>query len=196
VPNSIIEQRITGALLGDAHLEKKSLTANARLRYEQSIKHSARFYHFFNLLALMCAGNAVERKRFDNRTGKTYGSLYFATRSLPILTEFYQLFYLNKVKVIPLNIASLITPITLAQWIADDGFFRYGLALQTDSYTINEVTLLIEALRLNFGIESRVRLEKQKPVIYIPASQMDLVRSIVLQHLDPSTYYKVGLGKI
>jgi hypothetical protein len=88
-PNSIIQQRITGALLGDAHLEQKSLTANVRLRYEQTIKHSARFYHLFNMLALMCAGNAVERKRFDSRTGKTYGYLYFTTRSLPILTEFY-----------------------------------------------------------------------------------------------------------
>jgi len=100
------------------------------------------------------------------------------------------------VKVIPFNIASLLTPIALAQWIADDGFFRNGLALQTDSYTRNEVNLLIEALILNFGIEIRVRLEKQNPVIYIPSSQMDLVRSIVLQHLDPYTYYKIGLGKI
>ena len=75
----------------------------------------------------------------------------------------------------------------------DDGFFKSGLTLQTNAYTITEVELLIKVLFTNFGINSYMRVEKNKSVIYIPASEMNLVRSLVLEHMEPSTHYKLGL---
>jgi hypothetical protein len=48
------------------------------------------------------------------RTGKIYKSLYFRTLTLPCLNEYHNMFYKNKVKIIPENIDKLLTPIGLA----------------------------------------------------------------------------------
>lgn len=75
----------------------------------------------------------------------------------------------------------------------DDGTKNGGVVLQTDSYSIKEVELLINALSTNFGLISYIRFERKNPVIYIPSSQLVLLRSLVLEHMHPSTYYKLGL---
>ena len=57
----------------------------------------------------------------DKRTGKIYKSIYFRTLTLPCLNEYHDIFYKNKVKIIPKNLDELLTPIGLAYWIMDDG---------------------------------------------------------------------------
>jgi len=75
----------------------------------------------------------------------------------------------------------------------DDGFFRSGLTLQTNAFSVLEVKLLISVLNSNFGMSSYIRFERNKPVIYIPANQISLLRSLVLEHMEQSTHYKLGL---
>ena len=53
-----------------------------------------------------------------------YSTVAFKTRSLPCLTLFHDLFYYNRRKIIPKNIADLISPVSLAFWIMDDGSCR------------------------------------------------------------------------
>jgi hypothetical protein len=57
------------------------------------------------------------------RTGQIYTRVQFQTYSLPCFNELYSLFYLDGKKIVPLNIFDLMTPLSLAYWIADDGFF-------------------------------------------------------------------------
>jgi hypothetical protein len=52
--------------------------------------------------------------RKDRRTGTITQSIYFWSMTMPCLNYFHDLFYVNKVKVIPKNIAELLTPIGLA----------------------------------------------------------------------------------
>ena len=47
--------------------------------------------------------------------------IYFSTYTLPCFNELYNLFYLSGKKVIPNNIGDLLTPLSLAYWIADEG---------------------------------------------------------------------------
>jgi len=86
-----------------------------------------------------------------------------------------------------------LTPIGLGQWIMDDGFFRPGLTLQTNAFSVLEVELLISVLNSNFGIIRYIRFERNQPVIYIPANQISLLRSLVLEYMEQSTHYKLGL---
>ena len=96
-------------------MERKSPNANARLRYEQaSPKHDARFYYTYNYYALYCASNATHRTRLDIRTQTINKSNMFSTRALPFFTPFYELFYINGIKTIPLNIDLYLTPIAVA----------------------------------------------------------------------------------
>jgi hypothetical protein len=50
----------------------------------------------------------------DKRTGKIYKSLCFRTLTLPCLNEYHNMFYKNKVNIIPENLDKLLTPIGLA----------------------------------------------------------------------------------
>lgn len=62
-------------------------------------------------------------------------------------------------------------------------FQRNGLTLYTNAFSILEVELLISVLQTNFGISSRIRFERNQPVIYIPApaNQIELLKSLVLE---------------
>lgn len=102
-------------------MERKSPTANARLRYEQiSPKHDDRFYYTYKFYSLFCAGNSRTRVRQDKRTGTVNTSNLFTTRAMPFFTLFFELFYLfnpttmKYVKTIPGNIALYLTPVAVA----------------------------------------------------------------------------------
>jgi hypothetical protein len=96
-------------------IRKKSINSNTRFRYEQSLKHEDRFYFTYKYFALMCSSNAILRNRLDKRTNKVYNILHFSTRAIPFLNKFYELFYVNKKKVVPSSIGNLLTEIGLAQ---------------------------------------------------------------------------------
>jgi LAGLIDADG DNA endonuclease family len=65
------------------------------------------------------------------------------TYSLPCFNELFDLFYLDGKKIVPSNIAELLTPLGLAYWICDDGGrYRNTVRLATDGFTLEEVNLL------------------------------------------------------
>ena len=45
----------------------------------------------------------------------------FSTKSLSSWSDLHALWYVNGVKVVPKNIFDLLTPISLAYWICDEG---------------------------------------------------------------------------
>lgn len=84
-------------------------------------------FHIYFLFSLFspqgqnfCSSNFRTYSYLDQRTGNTYTSLNFWTKSLPIFTEFYNQFYINKEKIVPIDL-SLLTPLALAHWIMQDG---------------------------------------------------------------------------
>ena len=110
----------------------------------------------YDLFQAFCsAGPKVENPRPDKRTGKVSSAIFFYTYALPCFNELYDLFYPNGQKVVPLNIADLLTPIGLAYWIADDGSWdKMGkyVVLSTNSFPLPEVELLIETLNQKFDL--------------------------------------------
>ena len=97
------------------------------------------FNHLYLLFKPLVSMNPslLERKP-DRRTGLVYKSLYFWTLRFPCLNEYYEIFYKDKVKIIPKNLDKLLTPISLAYWIMDDGSkSSYGqTVLHTRSFTM------------------------------------------------------------
>jgi LAGLIDADG DNA endonuclease family len=77
----------------------------------------------------------------------------------------------------------------------DDGLNSHGaLILCTDSYTLEEVQLLVSALKNKFNIKSRAvtykdRLNKYR--ISIPPSEMPKIRLLVSKYIHPSLMYKI-----
>jgi hypothetical protein len=68
--------------------------------------------------------------------------------------------------------------------------------LNTQSYSEDGIKLLIEALKLKFNIDARpakVSNNSQQFIIFIPAKDLELVKSMVLPHMCKSMHYKLGV---
>lgn len=57
----------------------------------------------------------------DKRTGKVYPSIAFRTSAFNCLNKYHNLFYYNKIKIVPKDIDKYLTTRRLAYWIMEDG---------------------------------------------------------------------------
>lgn len=121
----------------------------------------------------------------DKRTNKVYTSIRIFTYSLPCSNYYHELFYVNGVKKVPLNIGELTTPFGLAYWTMDEGA-RHGpgFILCTHSYTLEEVQLLIKVLKGNLDLNCTYHKGSSSDQyrIYINSDSMNKFRSLVTPH--------------
>jgi len=187
---------VIGLLLSDGWLTFASKThKNARLGFSQSAAHSEYFWFVFFSLSHYCSNYPSLRHRtsFDKKTI----SLQFFSRCLPCMTELHSLFYPNGVKIIPSNIYELLTPIALAHLIMGDGAARpHGLIICTNSYSIQDVVLLMNTLIIRYRLDCNLHLKRQNNqieyMIYIRQHSMPLLRTIISPHMHSSMVYKLG----
>ena len=91
----------------------------------EGIIHEDYLMHLYGLFSAYCGKAPIIKIRPPNKiTGKSAKSIYFNTFSLPCFVELGNLFYPDGKKIIPLNIGDLLTPLSLAYWICDDGCFH------------------------------------------------------------------------
>jgi hypothetical protein len=110
---SDLNQVIIGLSLGDLNINKK--TNYARLSFVQGSINEVYILHLYELFTDYCGtGPKDTARKQDKRTGKIYNWMRFNTYSLPCFNYYYDLFYVEKVKRIPINIGELLTPLGLA----------------------------------------------------------------------------------
>jgi LAGLIDADG DNA endonuclease family len=112
---------IIGLLLGDGHIQQKHKKyENSRFIYIQSSIIHNHYNYFMLILKLFkpyISKNFKLRSIFfkDKRSHHIYSSISVATLTLPCFTYFNELFYnSDNRKIVPLNIAELLTPKELA----------------------------------------------------------------------------------
>ena len=93
---------LIGILLGDAHIVRRSPTANSRLVYAQTaIKHKEYFDYVLSFFISFCVNDYKPQSRLvvDNRTKKLYSAISFTTMQLPCFNKYREFFYdINKKK--------------------------------------------------------------------------------------------------
>lgn len=184
---------VIGIMLSDAWCN--AARKNARLGFAQSRENSGYFWFVFGSLSHYCSSNPSYRIR--TRSGKQTFGWEFFTRSMPCLTELHSLFYPAGKKVIPFNIYDLLTPVALAHLIQGDGqTSRHGLILCTNSYSIQDVVRLINALVVRYRLECNIREYRRSNgklefMIYIRHGSMPLLLTIVKPYMHPSMLYKI-----
>jgi len=150
------KQALIRIILGDSYLKKIKSSYNTRLRIEQSyLEKEKYFYSLYSIFEPLITMNPVILTRKpDKRTGKIYKFLYFRTLTLPCLNEYHNMFYKNKVNIIPENLDKLLTPIGLAYWILDVGSITTykQTVLHTRSFCKKEVLFIMEILKKNFDL--------------------------------------------
>ena len=154
----------------------------------------------FEIFSQFCSTPPRSYTYLDSRTFRNYSSLTLRTRSLPLFTEYYNLFYFYGVKVIPNNIGDLLTPLGLAHWIMQDRSYHKvskGVALCTDSFQKEEIQLLLSVLQKNFNLICTIQKSPSKNSnrfrIYISAKSLPILRTLVQSHFHPTMLYKLGI---
>ena len=84
----------------------------ARIGFKQSVDRAGYVLFVFNILSHYCG--SLPQLSTGIRSNNKYYGLQFFTRSMPCLTEIYNLFYPQGIKRIPADIYNLLTPISLA----------------------------------------------------------------------------------
>jgi len=186
---------IIGLVLSDGWLRIATKgSINALLGFKQSLARSDYVWYVFSILSPYC--NLMPRLTGGVRGGKRFYGLQIETRSLLCFTELYHLFYVKGVKVIPQNIYHLLTPVALAHFILGDGSWRpHGLIICTDSYSVQQVIILMNVLVIKYRLECTLRFPTPtSPRVYIKESSMPVLISIVSLYFPQSMYYKLRIG--
>jgi hypothetical protein len=105
IPNNLLPIFI-GIIISDANISKPN-KSDARLQFKQSFKHIEYFYSVFFKLSHYCSKSPYTTRTTVHK--KEFLSVAFTTRTLPCITELYDLFYVNNSKIIPLNLFELLS---------------------------------------------------------------------------------------
>ena len=192
-----LKQILVGLIMGDLHVYKQKLGINTSLVFEQGLVHKDYIYHLYELFEIYCrSAPKISNRLPDKRTGNIYTRIQFSTYTLPCFNEFYNLFYPKGIKIIPNIIGELLTPLSLAYWICDDGGWIKRdkiVKISTNSFTLAEVNLLVEVLNNKFHLKCYVSKHTSGYVITIPSYSISVLQELLALHIPSMMRYKIGL---
>jgi hypothetical protein len=192
-----VKQSIIGHLLADGTLVKKYKGGGNYFKFAQSEVHLSYLDHVFSLFnkAGLCNMTKPEKGHIKNtKTGKIYTYYYFITKSLVEFNELESLFYIKnkgskRIKIVPANIANLLTEVGLAYWFMVDGNKTgKGIHLNTNCFTTTEITQLIQVLHAKFDLKCSLHSRNR---IYIWSKSTPKFITTVTPFIVESMKYKI-----
>jgi hypothetical protein len=212
-----IQNIFIGGMLGDGYAQRRlSQNANTRINYkfgEVNLNY-AKYIHSVLSEKGYCNPNPLKIKsEFHKKTGKYNNYIIINTYMFKSLNELHKLFYRKPtlkeieqlglgcryIKCIPKNIDFYLNSQALAIWIMEDGSFHKldgRVKLSTDSFSSEEVELLVLTLKNKFNLNWRItkanirqRTKEQQYVLYLSPLLISLVKPFMI----PSMLYKLGL---
>jgi hypothetical protein len=201
-----LDEIIVGLLLGDGHIQKRTINGNSRFISAQSSLRKHHYNYFYHILDLfkpyISKDFIIKEKSFTNkRNNANYRSVNFATLSLPCFNYYRNMFYnSNNLKIVPDNINKLLTPRGLAYWIMDDGSLQNkGLHLNTYGFNHEDVLNLKMTLENIFGgssLKCSIHKHKKGERIYIWEESMGLIRYNISKFMHENMLYKINSDKL
>jgi len=126
------------------------------------------------------------------RGGTHYRSAKFNTYTFSSLLWLYELFYIDRVKVMPSNIIDYLTPLALAIWIMDDGGkHNAGLMISTYNFTYEGLLIIKAGLFSKYGLVVEIRKTSAGYILIFLQSEMKALVSLVSPFFIPSMLYKL-----
>lgn len=173
-----------GSILGDGSLEGRVLAISHSIKQEQYLDYKM---HFFK--------DEISPK--DYRTTKEgYKSVRCRTKAFGDIKNLHKLFYKGRIKAIPETIKGMLSPLAIAIWYMDDGTKKaehYG-NIATCCFTLDECTILSNALNEIIGISTYVVLDRGYYLIKIPAKDKSFVKfcKYIKEFVPDSMKYKLS----
>ena len=182
------EAVLVGTILGDGCLAKHGYYHRLHIKHRSAHKSLIEFkYEVFRSFISMAL------HEFDQKLGGgRFPCAQFATRTAPIFSEWHSRFYLESRKIVPTDIASMLTPLSVAVWFMDDGAADFaGATFQTHNFSELEVVRLAEALKERFDLEATMRCNKGGHILYIPVRSHRKLTELISPFMLPDLMYKL-----
>src|SRR3989344_8739980 len=189
---------IAGSVLGDARLECRSTgvryPTSARVRVHQSDVQKEYVFWKYKALENLCSREPRKVMTWrDPKRDKDHYSWYFHTKTFPILSELYQWFYHDKVKVFPEGIEHILTPRMLAVWFMDDGSYTgSGATINTHCFSMNEQARVVKMLQEKFDIPATIVKDRTKHKIAINRWGFEKLVDFIAPFIIPTMTYKIA----
>jgi hypothetical protein len=179
---------LAGTILGDGCVAKHGRHHRLHIKHKEAHRALAEWKH-----GVFREFISMKPHVFDQcLNGRRYPCVQFATRTHPEFTEWHSRFYQGRRKIVPLNIASYLSPLAVAVWFMDDGAADYaGITFQTHSFSVEEVRLLADVLRTEFHLTVGLRANRGANILYVPSRSIQRFRGIVEPHLVSGFEYKL-----
>lgn len=187
---------ILGSLLGNLNLEKHDDGLKLIIeQYQQNIEYLYWYNNFF--IDRSYAPNVLPKLKIriakHNKIFYYYKIYSYTFTSLNFL---YDIFYINKKKVLPLNQSwwKWFTPLSLALWYMDDGSkTQSGLRLVPNNFNLEEIKFLRLLLKKKFNINTSIHASgsNKSYIIYIKSNSVNDFINIVNPYIHKSIYYKL-----
>lgn len=194
------EQRETlvGLLLGDACLETQNQGRTFRLKIEQSARHQAYVSHLYALFKPWVL--TPPRKRESKASNGTATiSWVFSTVSHSAFRFYGQQFYAGRKKQVPKLIRRWLTPCGLSYWFMDDGSMKSkqskGVIFNTQGFDSLDVARLIDVLNAKFGLQSKLRRQRDGCQIYVSGSSHEEFLKLIEPFVISEMRHKVPLAR-
>jgi hypothetical protein len=172
---------VVGTLLGDASMRCRT---NALLETNHSFKQQGYVAWKYGRLAELVATPPKVREGNGGRR-----ACRFVTRSSPVLTPYYRLFYGEGRKRAP-NVE--LVPLTLAVWFMDDGSrSRNAVYLNTQQFDLDSQYTLLQALYDQWRIEGALNRDKSYHRIRLSVDGTRRLAEVIEPHLLPEFRYKL-----
>lgn len=187
---------IFGLLLGDGYAEKRA--NGTRICIYQEASHENYLLWLHSLISQLgyCNPTAPKLTTRLGHKNKIRTVIRFKTWTYSSFNWIHDIFYFNKIKIVPSILGNYFTPLALAVWIMDDGAkLGKGLKLCTNSFSFAECNLLVQILYKNFNLKASVQsagaVNKTEFHIYIWSESMPLLREIIEPYVHSSMKYKI-----
>ena len=172
---------VIGSLLGDGSMRCKT---NALLEVNHSW-HQQRYVQWkYEHLAELVSTPPRVRRGNGNRV-----ACRFVTRSLPVLTPYYRLFYEVGRKRVP---ELELSPLALAVWFMDDGSrSRNAVYLNTQQFGVAEQQSLLAMLERQWEIDGALNRDKCYRRIRLTVDGTKRLSELIEPYLLPELRYKL-----
>ena len=184
---------LVGTILGNAYVQKTG-EKNSRLRLEHGYKQKNYLFWKVKKLNPFFQGKPKYLERKHPATKRIYRYWRHQSQSTPILGKFRRLFYAGGIKTIPDDIGKYITPLSLAVWYMDDGYYfaRDKTAyLYLGNATHQEAMNVSESLKNKLKLESKVLKKKKGFALYFSRIETMRLKEIVKNFILKEFNYKL-----
>ncbi len=189
---------LIGSILGDSHLEKRKRGIGTRVIFEQcnrNVEYIMWFHKFFSTRGY-CSPNKPKLITRIKKHNKVFYQYRVSSYTFTSLNWLHNMFYKDKIKTIPRNLAEYLTPLALAIWFMDDGSkTNKTVRIATNCFQENDLEFLCKLLKDKYSLDLSVDKSGKNSgsILYIKTSSLTTFTNIVKPYMLPSMYYKLGI---